>query len=114
MKKLLAIEYLALIAWSLYTFSLLPYAWWWYPILFLVPDIGMVGYFVSPRLGAATYNLTHHLFVGFGLYVAGALCMLPAVQLAGVIIVGHSGADRAFGFGLKYPDSFKHTHLGVL
>ena len=30
----------------------------------------------------------------------------------GIIWVGHIGMDRLVGFGLKYPDSFGHTHLG--
>jgi hypothetical protein len=29
-----------------------------------------------------------------------------------IIWFGHIGMDRLVGFGLKYPDSFQHTHLG--
>jgi hypothetical protein len=32
--------------------------------------------------------------------------------LSGIILFGHSAMDRALGYGLKYPDSFQHTHLG--
>jgi hypothetical protein len=32
----------------------------------------------------------------------------------GLLWLAHIGMDRAFGFGLKYPDSFRHTHLGVI
>jgi hypothetical protein len=39
---------------------------------------------------------------------------LPVMQLAGVILFGHSSMDRIFGYGLKYSDSFQHTHLGML
>jgi hypothetical protein len=33
-----------------------------------------------------------------------------AVQLA-LIWLAHIGADRALGYGLKYPTAFKDTHL---
>ena len=32
--------------------------------------------------------------------------------LAGLIIYGHSCMDRMLGYGLKFGDHFKHTHLG--
>ncbi len=32
--------------------------------------------------------------------------------LAGIIMFGHSGMDRVFGYGLKHTDSFSNTHLG--
>jgi hypothetical protein len=28
-----------------------------------------------------------------------------------VISIVHTGVDRAFGYGLKYPSGFKDTHL---
>ncbi|MBC8508108.1 MAG: DUF4260 family protein [Anaerolineales bacterium] len=36
------------------------------------------------------------------------------IQLIGVIMLGHSSLDRVIGYGLKYPDSFQHTHLGMI
>jgi hypothetical protein len=35
-------------------------------------------------------------------------------MLAGTILLGHSSLDRVLGYGLKYPDSFQNTHLGVI
>jgi hypothetical protein len=112
MNTLLKLEFAALFALSLFLFSMLPYAWWWYPALLLVPDIGMLGYLVNPKIGAMTYNLTHWLVLGVALNIIGHTAGLPLVALAGVIIVGHSALDRILGFGLKYTDSFRHTHLG--
>jgi hypothetical protein len=37
---------------------------------------------------------------------------MPAMQLAGLIMFGHSAFDRLLGYGLKFKDSFNHTHLG--
>lgn len=83
-------------------------------MLFLVPDIGMVGYVVGPRVGALTYNLTHHMGLATLIIIIGATQALPLVELAGIIMLGHSAFDRVLGYGLKYSDSFKHTHLGWL
>lgn len=114
MRNLIKLEEFFLFLLSIFLFSQLDYAWWWYPLLFLAPDIGMVGYLVNPQVGAFTYNLLHHKAVAVTLYVVGALVGSQPLQLAGVIILGHSSLDRVFGYGLKYPDSFKHTHLGQI
>jgi hypothetical protein len=111
---LLKLEYAALFLVSIALFAALPYAWWWYPVLLLVPDVGMIGYLINPRIGAFTYNVTHWLPVGLVLVVIGTHHNLPLLTLAGVILLGHSAMDRMLGFGLKYRDSFKHTHLGTL
>lgn len=112
MTALLKLEYIALFALSAFLFVLLPYAWW-YPSLVLVPDIGMLGYAFGPRIGARIYNLFHLLFVGVGLYFVGVYAHLPLIELAGVIMIGHSSLDRVLGFGLKHEGSFKHKQLGL-
>ena len=71
MKNLIKLEELSLVLLSIYLFSLLDYAWWWYVVLFLVPDLGMLGYLFNTRIGAITYNLVHHLTVAIGLYLIG-------------------------------------------
>jgi len=38
----------------------------------------------------------------------------PIGILVGLIIYGHASFDRIMGYGLKYRDAFKHTHLGWL
>ena len=32
--------------------------------------------------------------------------------IAAIILYGHASMDRIFGYGLKFNDSFHHTHLG--
>jgi uncharacterized protein DUF4260 len=39
---------------------------------------------------------------------------VPWLSLVGTILLGHSSLDRVFGYGLKYPDAFQNTHLGVI
>lgn len=98
---------------SIYLFTHLHFAWWWFLVLFLLPDIGMLGYFVNTRVGAVTYNFLHHKGLAIALYLAGLQLANESLQLAGLVLFGHSSFDRMFGFGLKYPDAFKHTHLDV-
>jgi hypothetical protein len=38
----------------------------------------------------------------------------PILILIGVILFSHAALDRVFGYGLKYADSFKNTHLGKI
>jgi hypothetical protein len=87
-------------------------SWWWFALLLLVPDVSMVGYLVNTKVGAAVYNLGHSL-VGPGLLLGWAWLEGPHLALAlGSVWLAHVGMDRMFGYGLKYDDAFKHTHLG--
>ncbi|CAN0190130.1 unnamed protein product [Chrysoparadoxa australica] len=89
-------------------------SWWLWPILFLAPDIGMVGYLANTRVGSWTYNLFHHKLIVLVVLGVGFFLGNLYVLVAGVVLFGHSAMDRMLGFGLKYPDSFKHTHLGTM
>lgn len=111
MKKLLKLEELAQFALSIYIFTLLDYSWWVFPACLLLPDLSMVGYIVNTRVGALLYNFFHHKLLALAVLITGAYLEQPWVVLSGVILFGHSAMDRLFGYGLKYPDSFKHTHL---
>ena len=112
MNTLLKLENLALTALAVFLFARLDFAWWWYPVLFLTPDLSMVGYLAGPTVGAWTYNVVHHKATAVIVYVLGAVLSVPWLQLAGAVLLGHSSFDRVFGYGLKYLDSFQHTHLG--
>lgn len=114
MKNLLRLEELLLGLLSIYLFAGLDFAWWWYLVLLLAPDLGVLGYLAGPRVGAISYNLAHHKGVAVLLFVVGGSVQIPALQLAGMVILGHSSLDRVLGYGLKYSDSFQHTHLGMI
>ncbi len=90
----------------------LGYAWWLFPVWLLAPDISMLGYLINPKVGAWLYNIVHHQILAIGLGVVGLLTNAPDLLFAGILLFGHSAMDRAFGYGLKYTDDFKHTHLG--
>jgi hypothetical protein len=38
----------------------------------------------------------------------------PLLASVGGIWLAHIGMDRALGYGLKHPEGFIHTHLGVI
>lgn len=82
--------------------------------LILTPDIGMLGYLINTRIGAFTYNIFHHRGISVLLLLVGWYLSNDVVWLAGIIHFGHASMDRMFGYGLKYSDSFKHTHLDQL
>ena len=112
MKNMIRLEEALMLALAVYLNSFLPYSAWLYWVLFLTPDLGMIGYLVNSRVGAITYNLLHHKGVAILLYIAGIYLALPIFQFVGLLLFGHSAFDRMLGYGLKYNDSFHNTHLG--
>jgi len=86
-------------------------SWILFALLFLVPDLFMLGYLVNTRVGAAAYNLVHTLFVPGGLIIAAILASRSQLLPFLLIWTAHIGFDRMLGYGLKYPTRFKDTHL---
>jgi MFS family permease len=114
MKTTLKLEELAMLLLGIYVFGFLPYAWWWFLLLFLAPDLGMIGYAFGNKAGAFVYNLFHHKGFAIGIYLAGFFFLVPVLQLIGVILFSHAAFDRLLGYGLKYERGFKYTHLGTI
>ncbi|WP_417363345.1 DUF4260 domain-containing protein [Galbibacter sp.] len=114
MKLSLKIEELFMLALGCYLFSTLDYSWWWFIGLFLLPDIGMLGYVINTKVGAFTYNIFHHKGIAIVLYMLGLWLGLPYLSLAGILIFSHTSFDRMLGYGLKYHTDFKDTHLGKI
>jgi hypothetical protein len=114
MKDLIRFEEALMLMLAAYLKTNLSYEWWLYWALFLTPDIGMIGYVVNTRVGAFTYNLLHHKGVALILFLVGAYFSNEALQFTGLLLFGHSSFDRMLGYGLKYSDSFKNTHLGLI
>ena len=87
------------------------YPWWLLVILALAPDVSLAGYVAGPRVGSAIYNAAHTYVPPVALGAIGVIAGADlAIQLA-LIWITHIGVDRAIGYGLKYPMSFKETHL---
>lgn len=89
-------------------------AWWWLLVLFLLFDVSMLGYAVSPALGAWTYNVGHSFALPI---VVGAVAVVADSTAAAILALAwlfHIGVDRLLGYGLKFTDRFTHTHLGEI
>lgn len=112
MKNLIRLEEACVLALAIYLNTFLSFAPWLYWLLFLTPDIGMVGYLLNSRVGAFTYNLFHHKGIAIAFYLIGIHFSNEPLQFVGLLLFGHSSFDRMLGYGLKYPDSFHNTHLG--
>ena len=114
MKTLIQLEEAAIFGLGIFLFSLLDYAWWWFPALLLVPDFSMIGYVLGNKVGAWAYNIAHHRALAIAIYLSGIYLNNEAIALTGVILFAHSSMDRMFGYGLKYEKGFKFTHLGEI
>ncbi len=85
--------------------------WLLFLLLFLAPDVSILGYAAGPRVGAATYNLVHTYTIPAVVAGYGLLAKQTLVLALALIVFAHIGIDRLLGFGLKYPGGFKDTHL---
>ncbi|MDQ0417615.1 hypothetical protein J2Z48_001788 [Croceifilum oryzae] len=83
--------------------------WLLFFILFLFPDLSMMGYSINERIGKIAYNLGHTYISGILLFI-GWLNHWDFVQQVGLIWIAHIAMDRMIGFGLKY-DTFQDTHI---
>lgn len=89
-------------------------SWWRFGLLLLAPDLSMAGYWSNARVGAVVYNVAHS-YVGPAVLAVGAVAGFHHGWLPYALIwAAHIGLDRALGYGLKYPEAFKITHLGLL
>lgn len=113
-RALLRLEGAVVLAVALFGYRATGGSWAVFAVLFLLPDLSMLGYLRGARFGSMAYNAVHT-------YVAPAL--LAALAVAGVVPnawpfcltwVAHIGFDRVMGFGLKYPSAFRDTHLGPI
>lgn len=101
----------------LFSFGLFHYtgaSWWWYLGLFFAPDLSFLAYAAGPKVGAFFYNLLHHKGIALLVFSIGAYFGYEFAAIIGSVFFGHSSFDRILGYGLKYPDSFEHTHLGMI
>jgi hypothetical protein len=111
---LLRLEGLIVLAASVVAYQALGASWVLFAVLLLVPDVGLMGYVVSPRAGAFAYNALH-TYAGPALSAMLAWSGLVDRGWAIALIwMAHIGMDRALGIGLKYPSAFRDTHLGAV
>jgi hypothetical protein len=108
---LLRSEESALLVAILVAYHHLNYSWLLFAVLFLTPDLFMLGYLLNSRAGAAIYNLVHTLTLPLALLFLSYLQHWPLATALALIWTAHIAFDRLLGYGLKYPTHFKDTHL---
>jgi len=114
MKDLIKLEEAALFLLSICLWGQLHYAWYWWLVWILAPDLSMLAYTAGDRIGAIGYNIVHHKAVAVVIYLAGWYLHDRLTQSVGLILLAHSCMDRAMGYGLKYFSGFSDTHLGKI
>ena len=86
MKNSISLEELAMFILGIYLFSNLDFAWRWFLVLILLPDISMIGYVFGNKVGAYSYNFFHHKGVAIAVYLLGIYMNNSVVQLIGIIL----------------------------
>ena len=112
-RLLLRLEGLALLAGAAVLYGATGAPWWLFALLFLVPDLSMLGYLEGPRIGAAAYNAAHATLGPVALGLIG-WAVVPGVLPLALIWLAHIRFDRVLGYGLKYASGFRDTHLGQI
>lgn len=85
--------------------------WLRFVLLFLLPDLALLAYLAGPRLGATAYNAVHTYALPALLFAAGFVAERGLPMGVALIWAAHIAADRLLGFGLKYPEGRRPTHL---
>jgi len=110
-RLLLHLEGAAVLVVSLFFYHSIHGSWLQFGLLFLLPDISMLGYAVNARIGAISYNAVHS-YVAPSILVGWSVGTNHAAVLSlSLIWLAHIALDRLLGYGLKYPTHFKDTHL---
>lgn len=114
---LLRLEGLAIFVLALALYWRLSFSWALFWSTVFLPDLALLGYLRNSKVGAVAYNVTHSKLLPSALVVAAIASKASGnALLLGLALVWfvHIGVDRLLGYGLKYPEGFKFTHLGVI
>jgi hypothetical protein len=91
---------------------LFPHHWVLFACLFLVPDLSLLTYFRGPTVaGSVVYNVMHSYALPCVVGILAALLHNTLLGELSLIWTAHISIDRMLGYGLKYPASFKFTHI---
>ncbi len=87
-------------------------SWLLFAVLFLTPDLCMLGYLIDRRVGAWVYNFGHSYLTPAAVALLGCGLGISLLGPIALIWAAHIGFDRLVGYGLKYAEAFGATHLG--
>ena len=89
-------------------------SWMWFFVLFLTPDLSIIGYLFGPRAGAITYNAGHLYAWPAVLLATGLTWHASFATTAALTWIAHIAFDNVVGYGLKLPIGFEYTALGPI
>lgn len=110
-KNLIHLEGLIIFLASFFLYWYFNYSILMFILLLLTPDISILAYKINSFVGSRCYNLFHTYIFPIILTVLGVILGLPFIISIGLIWIAHIGMDRMLGFGLRYNNGFKDTHL---
>jgi len=91
---------------------LFPHRWLLFALLFLAPDLSLLGYATNAlHFAAAPYNAGHTFTLPLLLGFASALSGWHTGVALALIWFSHISFDRALGYGLKFAEAFRPTHI---
>ena len=114
LRTLLRLEGLTIFVASLSAYIHAGYPWKTFFILFLFPDISFMGYLFGKTPGCITYNTFHSYTFPLVLGLISWHFLFSGIQCFILIWLAHIGFDRFLGYGLKYPQGARYTHLGLI
>ena len=91
---------------------LFPHHWVLFACLFLAPDLSLLAYLRGPNAAASViYNVVHSYVLPGLLGILAAPFHSALLGELSLIWIAHISLDRMLGYGLKYPTSFRFTHI---
>jgi len=111
---LLKLEGLAVFLLALAMYWQQSFSWSLFWSTVLLPDLALFGYLANAKVGAKLYNITHSKLLSSALAVVAIITSNALLSALALIWFAHIGFDRMLGYGLKYPEGFKVTHLGAI
>jgi len=109
---LLHLEGASILALTLILYRAGHFDWRLFALLFLAPDLSLLGYLWNTKVGSALYHLVHTTSLPLLWIVAYGIAPLPsAAPYAFLIWLARPGLDGMAGYGLQYPTQFRGEHL---
>ena len=111
----LHLEALAIFVATLYLYHTSDASWGLFVLLFFIPDLSVLGYITrNKKIGAIVYDVIHNYVLALSLMAGGLFSDYTILYPLGIILAAHISFDRLIGFGLRYTDVFRVTHLQKL
>jgi hypothetical protein len=110
-RLLLHLEGLVLLAASLVLYNNREFGWGAFALFLFAPDLAIIPYAINKRVGQIVYNIVHTIILPLTLALYSFLNASDIGIQASLIWFAHIGMDHLFGYGFKYPGSFKDTHF---